>query len=163
MKNVEYWKPIKDFEGLYEISNLGRVKSLFGWNGRTHVPREKIMKSSISQNHYACVSLHKNKKQYRREIHRLVAEAFVPNPDGKPEVMHLDEDMYNNVATNLKWGTRVENINFPNCKRKQSEIAKKKIGDKNPFYGKHHSKETRAKLSKIKKEYYAKLKEGKYG
>lgn len=155
----EIWKPITNFEGLYLISNHGRVKSLIGWNGHKFVRREKILKSSVSQNHYACVTLHKDKKCVRKEIHRLVAEAFVPNPNNLPEVLHLDEDMYNNIASNLKWGTQKENLSFPKYKQRISNFAQTRTGNKNPFYGKHHTKETREKLSAIKKEYHKQKRE----
>ena len=143
----EIWKAIEEFEGRYAVSNLGRVKSLIGWNGREYIKRNKILKSNISNGHYACVTLHVNKKHVRREVHRLVAQAFVPNPNNLPVVMHIDENKYNNVASNLKWGTQEENMNFPNIKFKQSQIAKKRAGERNPFYGKHHTDETRHKLS----------------
>ena len=143
----EIWKAIEGFEGKYAVSNLGRVKSLIGWNGHEYIKRDKILKSSISNEHYACVTLHTDKKQVRREVHRLVAQAFIPNPNNLPMVMHIDENKYSNVASNLKWGTQEENMNFPNFKLKQSQIAKRRVGERNPFYGKHHTDETRRKLS----------------
>ena len=145
--NEETWKAIEGFEGRYAVSNLGRVKSLIGWNGHEYIKRDKILKSSISDGHYACVTLHTDKKHARREVHRLVAQAFVPNPNNLPVVMHIDENKYNNVASNLQWGTQEENMNFPNFKLKQSQIAKGRVGERNPCYGKHHTDETRRKLS----------------
>lgn len=147
----ELWKPIKGYEGLYEVSNLGRVKSLVGWNGKEYVQRDKILKISRVEGQYGKVSLHKNRKSHTAEVHRLVAENWVDNPNNYPQVMHLDEDKHNNRADNLKWGTAKENANFPNHKRKLSESMSKRKGKLNSFYGKKHSEATRKKLSESKK------------
>ena len=81
---MEIWKDIKDFEGLYWISNLGRVKNKHG----------KILKPEIRNGYYS-VDLVKNKKRYKCRIHRLVAEAFIPNPDNLPMLNHKDENKLN--------------------------------------------------------------------
>lgn len=80
-----------------------------GWNGSEYVKRDKIMKISRAEGHYDNVSLHKNKKGHTAEVHRLVAENWVDNPNNYPQVMHIDEDKHNNRADNLKWGTAKEN------------------------------------------------------
>lgn len=117
-----------------------------GWNGHKYVPRVKIMSITPSKGHYDSLSLHKDGRQYHKELHRLVAEAFVPNPNNYPQVMHLDEDKHNNKADNLAWGTAKENCNFPLKRQRISQAMKNKTGVKNNFYGKNHTQETKDKL-----------------
>lgn len=100
----EEWKPVKGFEGLYEISNLGRVKSL--WYGR-----EKILKPEKILG-YLRVVLCRNGKKKKLFVHRLVAIAFLPNPKGLPEVNHKDENPSNCVVSNLEWCDRRYNVNY---------------------------------------------------
>ena len=106
---IEKWKPIKGYEGLYEISNLGNVKSL----GRTDRFNKKwgcrIMKPTYVGKHYKMVRLCKDGKTKNKKVHRLVAEAFIPNPDGKPQVNHIDGNKDNNIVSNLEWVTNSEN------------------------------------------------------
>lgn len=96
----EIWKEIKDYEELYWISDQGRVKNR----------HNKILKLGTDGKGYVKVWLMKDKKQKSYRIHRLVAEAFIPNPDNLPEVNHIDENKMNNNANNLEWCTRKENI-----------------------------------------------------
>ena len=102
----EVWKPVKDFEGLYEVSNLGRVKTL---------PRSRvkggILKPSTNKWGYLNCILWKNGKRKFFPIHRLVADAFIPNPEGKSTINHIDCDRKNNRAENLEWCTQKENVN----------------------------------------------------
>lgn len=111
---IEEWRPVKGFEGFYEVSNLGRIKSLCGWNGRRYVKREKILnptKQEGSKKYYRyIVTLTKEKKRKYAKVHRLVAEAFLPNPDKKPQVNHKDGNPLNNNVENLEWCTLQENI-----------------------------------------------------
>lgn len=101
----EIWKDKKDYEGLYQTSNLGRVKSFkFG--------KERILKPGTDKNGYLLVNLCKNGKVKTFKVHRLVAEAFLPNPDNLPEVNHKDENKQNNVVSNLEWCDRKYNINY---------------------------------------------------
>lgn len=95
----ELWKDVEGYEGLYMISNLGRVKSLHG-SGR-------ILKQSGTI--YLHVSFNKNGVQKGFLVHRLVGLAFIPNPDGKPEINHKDGDKHNNSVDNLEWVTPQEN------------------------------------------------------
>lgn len=92
----EKWLPIIGYNGKYLISTYGRVKSRS--NGK-----ETILKSDLNSSGYHRVSLYKNGKRTRYFIHRLVAEAFVPNPENLPLVNHIDEDKENNEVTNLEW------------------------------------------------------------
>lgn len=100
---VEIWKPIKGYEELYEVSDLGRVRSL-----RTG----KEMKQRTGYDGYIRVALTKQGQQKSRLLHRLVAGAFVANPQELPEVNHKDEDKTNNLPKNLEWCTHRYNSNY---------------------------------------------------
>lgn len=87
------------YEGLYQISNLGNVKG-----------KKCILKQFVNQRGYFAVSLSKEDKRTSYRVHRLVANAFIPNPDNKPQVNHIDGDKSNNKAENLEWLTQSENM-----------------------------------------------------
>lgn len=108
----EIWENIEGYEGLYQISNQGRVKSLERIDENNHPIKERIMKPSMSLG-YLYVGLRKQGKQKRMRIHRLVAAAFIPNLDNKEEVGHKDETRTNNYADNLEWVSKKENNNMP--------------------------------------------------
>lgn len=105
---IEQWKPIEGYEDLYEISNLGNVKSLPKTRGCC-VGGEKILKQNYSKYGYMLVMLCKNGKPQSFAVHRLVAKAFIPNPENKPQVNHIDGNKENNNLTNLEWCTASEN------------------------------------------------------
>lgn len=94
----ETWKDIQGYEGLYQISNKGNIKS-FPRKGA----KGGMLKPSIDKNGYLCIGLNKNAKRKTCKIHRLVAAAFIPNIDNLPEVNHKDEDKTNNFVENLEW------------------------------------------------------------
>lgn len=102
---TEIWKDIKDYEGLYQISNLGRVKSL-------HFSKELLLKPRLTGRGYCQIDLQRNKDIKHALVHRLVAEAFIPNPDNLPYVNHKDEDKTNNRVDNLEWCTQLYNIRY---------------------------------------------------
>ena len=112
----EIWKDIEGYEGLYQISDKGRVRSLVGWNGRKYIKRVKMLnpyKQGIGNNsdYYRSVVKLKNKgKSKDFKVHRLVAIAFLDNPDGKPNINHIDGNPLNNIMENLEWCTQKENI-----------------------------------------------------
>ena len=110
----EIWKDIKNYEGLYQVSNFGRVKSLkFG--------KEKILKLLKHNCGYLYIGLHKDNNVKNYYIHRLVAEAFIPNPDNLPQVNHKDENKLNNVVSNLEWCDAKYNINYGTARERSSE------------------------------------------
>lgn len=113
----EEWKPIKGFEGLYEVSNQGRVRSLdriiIDEIGRNRLYKGRIMKPRDNSKGYHFVGLYKNGVIKTPTVHRLVAEAFIPNPDNKPEIDHLNTNRKDNRVENLMWATSKENNNNP--------------------------------------------------
>lgn len=100
----EVWKDIQNYEGLYQVSNLGRIKS-FRKSTKHRWEDEYILKPSLANNGYCQVTLYDNTVRHKFLVHRLVAEAFLPNPNGYPQVNHKDENPLNNAANNLEWCT----------------------------------------------------------
>ena len=100
---MEEWKEIVDFEGLYLISSFGRVKSIIN---------NKILTPCIVRANGLVVGLMRNGKVEKRQVSRLVAAAFIPNPDNKPCVDHIDGVGFHNFVTNLRWCSINENNNF---------------------------------------------------
>lgn len=105
----EIYKDIEGYEGLYQVSNLGNVKSLVNNKG---VAREKVLKPFINSDGYKRVILCKNNTIKGLKIHRLVAKSFIENPNNYPCVNHKDECKTNNVVSNLEWCTHKYNINW---------------------------------------------------
>jgi len=114
---MEIWKDVVGYEGYYQISNLGRVKSLkkrvpfetYGVRKLRTLP-EKILKQHKNECGYMYVPLAKDTKKKKHKIHRLVAEAFLPNPEMKKCVNHKDGNKVNNCVSNLEWVTHSENM-----------------------------------------------------
>lgn len=109
----EIWKPVPGYEGYYEVSSLGRIRSIDRctknrWGSETF-HRSQVMKCRIFKNGYAHVKLTKDGKRYEPSVHRLVAIAFIPNPNELPQVNHIDGDKANNTVQNLEWCTGSEN------------------------------------------------------
>lgn len=110
----EIWKDIQGYEGLYQVSNFGRIKSLsrliFRKNGNNYSTKEIIMTLVFTKNKYLTIKLRKGDSSIRFFIHRLVAKAFIPNPEMKKQINHLDGNKTNNLVSNLVWSTQSENI-----------------------------------------------------
>ena len=114
---MENWKDIKGYEGFYQVSDCGRIKSLERdvYHPRGNVIRhmeEKILVQRIGKVGYAYVSLCLNGKVKNEYVHRLVATAFIENPENKPQVNHIDEVKTNNAVSNLEWCDSKYNINY---------------------------------------------------
>ena len=111
MKHIkEKWKDIIGYEGYYKVSNLGNILSLN--YKRTGHPQLLSLRIGHKRNNYVDVMLTKNGKQKRYKIHRLVAEAFIPNPNNYPQVNHKDCNPLNNKVDNLEWCNAKYNINY---------------------------------------------------
>ena len=141
---MEEWRPVVGYEGLYEVSNMGRVKSLertarCGLNGGCYrtVP-ERILKLNKDSNGYLQVNLCKDGKRKNCLVHGIVAQAFLENPMGYTEVNHIDEDKTNNCMDNLEWCSRSYNLTYND--------RAKKVGKK--FRGRKQTEEQIKKKSK---------------
>lgn len=110
----EIWKDIKGYEGYYQVSNTGKIKTLehniIRHNGKRLTIKEKILNGSKDTKGYLQVELKKDGKRNIKFIHRLVAETFIENPNNKLQVNHINGDKSNNGIDNLEWVTCSENI-----------------------------------------------------
>ena len=118
MELKEIWKPVKDYEELYQISNLGRIKSLpkfhrtsKNYSSIGYWTKEKILKTRINTHGYEMATLCKNYKIFNASVHRLIAIAFIPNPENKPIINHKNGNKIDNRVENLEWVTYSENNN----------------------------------------------------
>lgn len=161
----EIWKDIEEYKGRYQVSNLGRVRSLDRISvqhkhfGDVFRPiKGKIMSNTIGKRGYAYVHLCNENNARNNSIHRLVAQAFIPNPNNLPCINHKDENKTNNNVENLEWctysynnsyGTHSERISLANKGKHRSAEARKKYSEARK--GKHLSEETKKKLSKMNK------------
>lgn len=126
MEELEIWKPVVGYEGLYEVSNIGRVKSLERYvndRGGFKLLKERILKEVQSRSGHLKVKLSKNSMSKLYFTHRLVAQAFIPNPDNLPVINHKDEDPINNRVENLEWCTVAYNNRYGTVRQRQAEKA----------------------------------------
>jgi hypothetical protein len=125
--DIEEWKFVEGYEGLYEVSNLGQVKSYHS---------NKILKPKVNPRGYLCVNFYKDKKQSTKIIHKLVALAFIPNINDKPFIDHINRVKTDNRAVNLRWVTPQEN-NFNLSKPKDNKSGYTGVGwlkSRNKYY-----------------------------
>ena len=132
----EQWVPIKNYEGIYEVSSWGRIRSLNYYCKC----KAKIMNLTAKQNTYLKVGLRKEGKYKTFWVHRLVAEAFLPNPLNLPQVNHKDGNKQSNVIWNIEWCSPKQNTNNPNTKpnmfrryHKEGEFARRSTAQRRRF------------------------------
>lgn len=135
----EIWKDAVGYEGLYQVSNLGQVKSL----NYKRTDKERILKPVLTKGYYS-IGLCKNGKCKRSYVHKLVVEAFLGKISNGLVVNHLNEIKSDNRLENLEICTQKENINYGTCKARISESLR---GEKHPRFGKKLSEEHKRKLS----------------
>ena len=127
----EKWLPVKDYEGIYEVSSHGRVRSLDRRirhsEGFTRKRKGQILRPTINSVGYASVSLYRDGKEIRRNIHRLVSEAFLANLSQRPCVNHKNSDRTDNRVTNLEWCTYSENSEHAAGKGRLNVTKRKKV------------------------------------
>ena len=154
MSTKEEWRPIKGYEGFYEVSNLGRVRSCDRRekhsDGHLRMRYGKMLHSSIQDRGYAHVILHQNGNRKTHAIHRLVATAFIPNPENRTTVNHIDGNKQNNNFQNLEW-----------VSPKQNTVHAVKLGLVKSGEESHKAKLTSAQVQEIRSLYVPKDK--KYG
>ena len=121
----EVWKDIEGYEGLYQVSNLGRVK---GINDYMKYKSGRILTQYLMDRGkgYYKVWLYKNTKRKMCYVHRLVAQAFIPNPNNYPDINHKDENSRNNVVENLEWCTEAYNMSYGTLQDRRREAFRKK-------------------------------------
>lgn len=129
----EIWKDIEGYEGLYQVSNLGRVRSLDRMtaprkdNGASYPILGTILRTNQRKDGYMSVTFWKDSKAHSQLIHKLVANAFIPNPDNLPVVNHKDEDKTNNRVDNLEWCSQQYNLNYKDINYRSKEKRRKKV------------------------------------
>lgn len=156
---------IYDYTGLYQVSNLGRVRSFYKKGGKGNIVNTPHMLKQIKSHDYLAVNLRSKKFS----IHRLVATMFIPNPENLPCVNHKDENKHNNNADNLEWCTVEYNNTYGTARQRTSETKKgvpiftdeqkaersaKYTGKGNPMYGRQQTEEARKKMSESHKGKY---------
>lgn len=126
MINSEMWKDISGYEGLYQISSTGKIKGLPRVTVQNQILKERMLVPNVLNNGYLQITLYKDGKHKSFLVHRLVANAFIPNPENLPEVNHKDENKTNCNIDNLEWCTRKYNLNYGTRNKRSAESRSKK-------------------------------------
>ena len=127
MTENEVWKDVVEYEGLYEVSDKGNVRGVARKDTLGRNRKGRMLKPGYTSRGYLQVGLSKNGKSKTRTVHRLVAEAFIPNPNGLPQVNHRDEDKDNNNVENLEWCDSKYNINYGTRSERFARTRSKKV------------------------------------
>lgn len=116
--NIEIWKPIKGFEDTHYVSNFGRIRSIPRFTAQNHYTAGRILRQEKVWTGYKRIHLRNGSKSGKFYVHRLVAAAFIPNPNNWPYVNHRDECKDNNNVANLEWCTQLYNIKYGSRSRR---------------------------------------------
>lgn len=136
MENTEIWKDIPGYESRYQVSNMGQVRSLKNVFGQFRIKSQQELRKNKGL-HYKSVMLFDGNKYHTCLVHRLVAQAFIPNPNNLPQVNHIDEDPTNNTVENLEWCDAKYNINYGHRTVKQKvtfKVKRQQLDDKKKDY-----------------------------
>ena len=153
----EIWKPIEGYEGLYEVSNTGRVRSLDKYDSMNRFLRGRILRLFTDGLGYLRAQLYSNSKRKSFLVHRLVAQAFIPNPDNLPQVNHRDENPSNDNVDNLEWCDGKYNVNYGTRIDRIRDIRLKNgtyTGLSKEEYRKKRYQEKKDKINERRREYY---------
>ena len=154
---IEEWRPIPGYEGLYEVSNTGRVRSLDKYDSMNRFLRGRILRLFTDGLGYLRAQLYSNSKRKSFLVHRLVAQAFIPNPDNLPQVNHRDENPSNDSVDNLEWCDGKYNVNYGTRIDRIRDIRLKNgtyTGLSKEEYRKKRYQEKKDKINEQRREYY---------
>lgn len=154
---IEEWRKIVGYEGLYEVSSLGRVRSLDKYDSINRFYEGRILKLFADRLGYLSVVLYSNSKRKHYLVHRLVAEAFILNPDNLPQVNHRDENPSNDNVDNLEWCDGKYNVNYGTRIDRIRDIRLKNgtyTGLSKEEYRKKWYQEKKDKINERRREYY---------
>ena len=127
MSEGEVWRDVHGYEGLYKVSDKGNIYSVRRLNSRGYKCGGRVLTPTYNENGYLIIGLCKNGIKKSKRVHRLVAEAFVPNHNSYLEINHKDENKTNNNVENLEWCTREYNMNHGTRNARASQTQSKKV------------------------------------
>ena len=154
---TEEWRPIVGYEGLYEVSNTGQVRSLDKYDSMNRFLRGRILRLFTDGLGYLRAQLYSSSKRKSFLVHRLVAQAFIPNPDNLPQVNHRDENPSNDNVDNLEWCDGKYNVNYGTRIDRIRDIRLKNgtyTGLSKEEYRKKRYQEKKDKINERRREYY---------